>query len=226
MRNHILFILLQLFQLVLINSHIDVKIPKEIDYFAYYIHSKNIMVCSYSKFTSESVFLNQFENGDNGFTCLFKLNKFMKNEGEIFGINFHISNVGNNEQKYDLKRQVDFSLGNDLILPNLQVGRENYNFDKNLKFKYENSKIFYAKDDGKFTEINDGIFMKNYLKINFNFHIDKNLLNIILLEKETAFKSSEDCDPACEYGVCNDADCLCQIGYMGINCSISKINIL
>ncbi len=35
-------------------------------------------------------------------------------------------------------------------------------------------------------------------------------------------KETDDCDPACEFGVCSEGDCNCQQGYMGPNCSVSK----
>ena len=34
------------------------------------------------------------------------------------------------------------------------------------------------------------------------------------------FKTTEDCDPPCVYGLCSEAKCFCKMGYMGTNCSI------
>jgi hypothetical protein len=200
----------------------------ELDYYAYYSPKKSIIVCSNKPYQrgESNLILNEFET-DDGYTCLLNLKK----EG-LYRVSLHLSKINENEKLLPNDKEFDIKIGDSIIYSNV-LSSNTFNFIKQILIKLENGKVFYILNNNcdinnlsqcKFTLADNSLFLQKLVKINFT--IKENYVNgIALIEKSSKaqFKATDDCDPPCVYGLCSDSDCLCQIGYMGINCSISKI---
>lgn len=219
---------------------------EEFDYFAYYIPGKNIIICSDKQYVRSNLILNEFEN-DNGFTCLINLKK-----NGIYRINFQLAKLNDDKGLYSeminknldqSKNMLDINLGKNSLFKDLDLAffQRKPSLSKQFWVKFDHGKVSYLSnndcessniEDCNFLLVKDSVFMKKFIKLNFIFK-QQNFQEIVLLEKEMLskivynntlgkFKSTEECDPACVYGICNEGDCQCKMGYMGINCSISN----
>ena len=216
---------------------------EEIDYYAYFIPVQNIIICSEKEYIKNQLILNELEN-EFGYTCLMGL----KTKG-VYRISLHVSLLqdttgmyaDNNLSKPESK-VMEISMGKNSLLKNIELSqfKNKTSFVKQFLVKFENGKIMYIPNNNcdidhiescSFMDTKDSLFMKKFMKLNFEFK-EPNVQEITLLEKSSTssklyilflakFETSEDCDPACVHGVCNDGDCFCKLGYMGNDCSKS-----
>jgi len=77
-----------------------------------------------------------------------------------------------------------------------------------------------------FSTINTEDLSNNKLKVSFRIRKKEYIKkDSSFIEKSTNVEKAtgtDDCDPSCVNGVCQDTICYCRIGWMGINCSIGK----
>jgi hypothetical protein len=82
------------------------------------------------------------------------------------------------------------------------------------------------KEHCNFSTISTEDLSDNKLKVSFRIRTKENInKNSSFIEKSTNVEKAtgtDDCDPSCVNGVCQDTICYCRIGWMGINCSIGK----
>ena len=180
-----------------LNAHIYSSDLKEIDYYAYYLPGKNIVICS-DKIKPKGLILNEFEI-ENGYTCLLNLKK-----NGLYMLNLHISKLENSndfdQSLLDSKpingqhQLIDFSIGKNLIFNNIDTTDEkNISFVRKVLLNKEGSKILIIDNKNcdinkinecKYFEADDVIFMKKFVKLNFHFKM-ANFSDIVLLEKES-----------------------------------------
>jgi hypothetical protein len=210
----------------------------EIDYYAYFIPERKITVCSDKPNFNNNIILNQFEN-ENGISCFINIQKY-----GIYRINLHLSKIDSknyrhfrdliNKNKETNDNVLNVYLGKSGLFNNIDCRIFSNKMEHKNQFwlNFSQGEISYIKNNNcdfssiekcEFLVVDDGLFMKNFIKLNFYFK-NENTQQISLLEKKMANKLStmgDDCDPPCINGACSDGDCACLLGYMGINCSIS-----
>lgn len=159
-------------------------IPKELDFYVYYIESKNIVVCSDKKEGKQGPVLNEFENG-KGYTCLLKLKEKMP----FYKINFHLSKL--EKSLYYDSHELDLNLGESEIFKNVS----NFPTTKQIfiQFDSKNKIVSYLSNKNcnleylescQFQESKDSLFLNDFLKINISFRKRQYSLNLI--EKNSA----------------------------------------
>lgn len=212
----------------------------DLEYYAYVLPGKNFIVCSDKEYIKSNLIMNEFES-DNGYTCLINL----KNNG-VYRINLKISKIEDNLGMYkDLinkesdpkKTLLDISVGDSLLYKQIDMTlfSDKHSINKQFLIKLEYGKVSFINASGcdvenltdcSFVEAKNSLFMKKFIKLNFIFK-KPNFQEITLLEKSltSKFTTTEECDPPCINGLCSNGECYCQGGYMGINCSISKLYI-
>jgi hypothetical protein len=194
-----------------------VRLQTNIDYYAYYYPEKKLVICSKEKYNTENGLFNEFED-DKGFTCLINL------KDGLYSINLHMSMIRGGDS-YDL---IDMSVGDNVVYTNIDLGVVDTDqfVKKNIFVKFENGKLFYSlvECDGpncKFNQASNAIINNDLIKLNFSFKRPF-LSETILLEKQSKmvkWESSDDCEPACVHGLCNEGQCLCEEGYSEQDCS-------
>jgi hypothetical protein len=175
MRNYL--VLISLF-LILTNSSFSIQL-KEIEFYVYYVQSKNIVVCSDKKDGKEGPILNEIEN-DKGFTCLLNLQR----KQPYYEIILHLS--------YDEETKISKNFGMDIDLGNVHLFKISNNLPTTkrffIKFDFETNKIYYLLSDScnlesidkcTFREAQNSLFMDKYLQINFETKAKDLSLNFI-----------------------------------------------
>jgi hypothetical protein len=182
MRNYLVLIFL-IFMTACPSSCYDVK---EIDFYVYYVQSKNILICSDKKEAKGGPILNEFEN-DKGFTCLLNLKKKLP----FYLINIHISRV---EEKNIQSFEIDLDIGQFLLFKNLTKLPTVKNFY--LKLDEKSNKLFVVEkcdlnnfNNCLFQEAKDSIFMDKFVKLNFSTRQKDLTLN--LLEKTSILRKDD-----------------------------------
>jgi hypothetical protein len=231
-------ILLNLIVLILLQFSNE---SKEIDFYANLIPERRIIICSDKENLDNNLIFNEFLN-KNGFTCLIKIKK-----NGLYRVNLHLLKIDDkhytqfkdliNKNKQTDSNLIDLYIGQSYLFNDIETKEFHKKTDLKKQFwiRLSHGKISYIRNNTceyeniekcEFEEAKDSLIMKTYLKINFYFK-KSNFEEIILLENKMASRlssSADECDPPCVNGACNDGDCACQLGYMGINCSISNNN--
>lgn len=198
-----------------------VALQTNIDYYAYYYPDKGLVICSNEKYSNDKVLFNEFED-EKGFTCLINLK-----EG-LFTINLNLSMIKGSDS-YDL---IDIGVGDNLVFSNIDLGGLDSDNYVNMKLftKFENGKIYFSKNncegnDCVFNPATNAIINNDLLKLNFSLKRPF-LRETILLEKKSKklekWAPSDDCDPSCIHGLCNDGECLCEEGFSEEDCGKGK----
>jgi hypothetical protein len=126
---------------------------------------------------------------------------------------------------YDL---VDINVGENIAYSGIDLGgMDSDEFVKKTLFvKFQNGNVYYSLNqcDGtncKFNQANNATINNDLLKLNFSLKRPF-LRETILLEKQSKlvkWEASDDCDPACVHGICNEGQCLCEEGYSEQDCN-------
>lgn len=174
---------------------------KEIDYYAYIIPGTNMIICSDKIEIKSNLILNEFQN-DYGFTCLLNLNS-----NGFYKVNFSLNKLENDQKmfssinlagEHSSKNLLDITIGNNKLFYDIDLIAFNTKTNNSLKFwiKLNNNKVSLIKNsDCNYEEIencetidaSDSLFMKKFIKINFELR-QPNFQEIILLEKEMTSK--------------------------------------
>jgi hypothetical protein len=163
MRNYLLLI-----SLLLLLTDPSLTVPlKEVDFFVYYVQSKNIIVCSDKKEGKDGPILNEIEN-DKGFTCLLNL----KQKHPYYEIKLHLS--------YDEEKNINKNFGMDIDLGDVHLFKISDNLPTTkrffIKFEMNTNKVYYLLSDScnlemidkcTFRESKDSLLMDKFLKLNF-----------------------------------------------------------
>lgn len=176
----------------------DMKDLKELDYYAYIVQASKIVICSEKEHVNSNLILNEFEN-ENGYTCLLNLRK-----NGLYRITLHISQIEDKTGIY--KEMIEKSLSESKKRTMMQVGlgksavirtveltsfKEKAILKKQFILNLDHGRITYLPDNNcdfaniekcNFMDTKDALFMKKYVKVNFNFK-EPNFQEITLLEK-------------------------------------------
>ena len=174
----------------------------ELDYYAFFIQANNIIICSEKEYVKSNLILNEFEN-ENGYTCLLNLKK-----NGIFRITLHVSQIEDKTGLYSemIKKSLSKSsksilqigLGKSAVLKKMEIDifKQNKPIKKQFLIKLDHGKVTYLHDNNcdfrdldkcVFMDTKDALFMKKYIKVNFEFK-EPNVQEITLLEKSTSSK--------------------------------------
>ncbi len=185
MRNYLVSIFL--LQLLTVSSCFNIHM---VDFFAFFIPNKNIVICSDKKDIKQGPILNEIEN-EKGFTCLINL----KIKQPYYLVTLHISKVQKtySHQEYEM----DVDLGEGVLYRNLTRLPTEKHFI--IKIDSDSKKVFYLPyeectlekiEKCPFKEAGDSLFMSKLLKLNFSTRlINKNALNELNLIEKTSIMS-------------------------------------
>lgn len=155
---------------------------KLVNYYAYLIPERNIIICSNKPRQQTPEVLNEFENG-SGFTCLVNLKS-----GRFFKISLHLSKA--EESKTQMKKLIDVGIGDSILSKGIDLQGDSA-VTKEIFIKLENRRVLYSVNcqEKELERCNfkisvGSIFMKRFLKLNFNL-ISPAADKIVLLERKT-----------------------------------------
>lgn len=222
------------FTFFLILSSTSINCLEELDYYAFIVPHKNLVLCSEKNTLNSTLILNEVEI-ENGYSCLIGIKK-----RNTLKINLVIKSV-DNEGIFRYKQNSNFNylevnIGKFNLISKLVMSSTDakFNYTKHFYVKYNQGKIFYCSSENSMNcHFVDSLVLDRFIKLNFNFTLKKEKTEeIVLLEKEATstirilhlakFKTSDDCDPNCVHGVCNEGECYCQSNWTGTSCNESK----
>jgi hypothetical protein len=200
----------------------DMRALKQIDYFVYYFPEQDALVCSDKKQVNGMELANEFQSA-NGITCLVDFS-----EDGLYNLNLFIAGLdGGSSQPL-----IDVNIANQNLYKELDM---NDRVIKNIVMAKEGFRLLFNADcedisKCKLTEVKMALIDGKLLKLNFIIKKPK-LFDTVLLEKDKTdkkepFDINQKCDEKCEYGVCDNKECLCLPGYYGNDCSKGKLYLI
>lgn len=170
----------------------------EIDFYAFFVPNKNLIICSEKEDVKNNLLLNEYEN-DNGYTCLINLKK-----NGVYRINLHVLKVEDKHEvfktesseildKDNSNKVIEIAVGKTVLYKNLNTSSftKNNSFKRQFLVKFEKGKVSYIPNNDcntneietcNFIYAEESVFMKKFIKLSFTF-TKVNFQEIILLEK-------------------------------------------
>ncbi len=186
----------------------------------------------------DKLVLDEIETKE-GFVCLVP-----KQDTMYTNVNIHLFKTKQASQEKHMnnafikKKLVNLIIGEKKILTEIDLYNDDYKdtgFEKNVLLKEFEGEILYSIEDPVnntltqkclhnsenncfFRNSGERIFLQQFLKLTFSLTFPTP--SVFSFIDKVVFPNS--CEPECKHGVCYNDECICELDYMGKDCSIGK----